>query len=226
MRKALFLSVFALAGLVSFNAAAADELGEPGQLTLGAERVFGLNFWSGTFTPDGSDTDLSAHGTSVGLVMNSGSPTPYTIPRLALDYMVADGVSIGGSIGYLSQTGKQDVPDGTGGTTEQDLNGVNGFLIAPRVGYVIPVSDGIDFWVRGGITYYSQTTEGTPDDTTTSGLGLGAEGALVISPIAGFGFTIGPTIDFGLSGTQKTGDAESDLVYRNFGLNGGLVGWF
>lgn len=226
MRKALFLSVFALAGLVSFNASAADELGEPGQIALGAERVFGLNFWSGTLTPDGSDTDLSASGTSVGLIMNSGTLTPYTIPRLALDYMVADGVSIGGSIGYISTSGTRDVPDGTGGTTEQDLNGTNGFLVAPRVGYVIPVSDGIDFWVRGGITYYSQTTEGEPDDTTTSGLALGAEGALVLSPIAGFGFTVGPTIDLGLSGTEETGDAENDLTYRNFGLNAGLVGWF
>lgn len=220
MRKALFLSVFALAGLVSFNASAADELGEPGQLALGAERVFGVNLWSTTVTPDGGD-DINSSGTSVGLVWNADTPTAFAIPRFALDYMVADGVSLGGSIGYYSKSGKTDE-----GGEDVDLPGEHGFVLAPRVGYVIPVTDGVDFWVRGGITYFSSTMEGDPDDTEVSGLALGAEGALVVSPIAGFGLQVGPTIDFGLSGTTKQGDAESDVTARNFGLNAGLVGWF
>lgn len=229
MRKALFLASFALAGLVSFNAAAADELGEPGQIALGADRVFGFNFWSATITPDGSSEDIKASGTSLGLIANGGSgagsqgvSVPYMIPRLALDYMAADGLSIGGSLGYMSNTSKQEV-----GGESQDGPTVSGFILAPRVGYVIPVSDGADFWVRGGITYFSATTapdEG--DDTTVNGLALTGEGMFVLSPIAGFGFAIGPTLDVGLSGGYEQGDNKADVTVMNIGVNGGLVGWF
>lgn len=103
------------------------------------------------------------------------------------------------------------------------------FVIAPRVGYVIPVSDGVDFWVRGGITYFSATVSPDQgDDSTETGLGLGLEGHLVISPIEGFGFTVGPTVDLGLTGSADPGGGaeELDSNYTNFGLNAGLVGWF
>ncbi|MEZ4370622.1 MAG: outer membrane beta-barrel protein [Polyangiaceae bacterium] len=225
MRKALFLSVFALAGLVSFNAAAADELGEPGQIALGAERVFGLNFFSHKLELDGNESTTS--GTSIGLIFNDAA-TPYTVPRVALDYMVADGVSIGGSLGYVSQSSETETKTSAGSNT-QDNGSVSSFVIAPRVGYVIPVADGADFWVRGGITYYSRTVSPDQgDDSKDSGLGLGLEGMFVLSPIPGFGFSIGPTVDFGLSGTQDPGGGaqELDSKYTNFGLNAGVVGWF
>ncbi len=226
MRKALFLSSFVVAGLVSFNAAA-DELGEPGQISLGAERLFGLNFGSVKTEGDGG-AESTQSATDIGLLFNGGGPTPYTTPRLALDYFVADGVSIGGSIGFISHSGKTESK--TGGTTvSQDDPAVTAFAIAPRVGYVIPLTDGVDLWARGGITYWSSTTEGVGDnapDLKTSGLGLGLEGLFVISPIEGFGISIGPTIDFGLTGTAEMGDADSDLTATNFGLNAGLVGWF
>ncbi len=233
MRRAVFLASFALAGLVSFNASAADELGEPGQIAINAERVFGLNFWSATITPDGANDDIKASGTSVGLIFNGGSGAstqgfgiPYLTPRLGIDYMVADGVSLGGSIGYISNSSTVKVPD----QPDADQPTTSGFVLAPRVGYVIPVSDGADFWVRGGITYYSATIKDNGDDpgpdTTLSGLALGAEGVFVLSPIAGFGFYIGPTVDLGLSGSFEQGDTKADVTLTNLGVNSGLVGWF
>ncbi|MBX3185201.1 MAG: outer membrane beta-barrel protein [Polyangiaceae bacterium] len=212
-----------MAGLVSFNAAA-DELGEPGQISLGAERLFGVNFGSVKVEADGG-AESTTSATDIGLLFNGGGPTPYTIPRLALDYFVADGVSIGGSLGFTSHSGENESKLG-GTTTSTDHPSVTSFAIAPRVGYVIPLTDGVDLWARGGITYWQRTTEGDPDDTKDSGLGLGLEGLFVISPIEGFGISIGPTIDFGLSGSTEVGDADADLTATNFGLNAGLVGWF
>ncbi|MCB9587993.1 MAG: outer membrane beta-barrel protein [Polyangiaceae bacterium] len=237
MRKSWFLGAFVLCGLLSNNAHAADELGEPGQVALGVERLFGINHWSSTAKPS-EKPEVTLSGTSIGLVVNGGTtatfdeatfPMPYSIPRLALDYMVADGVSIGGSIGYTRRTGEVEA----GGQTS-DVPTVTALVLAPRVGYVFPLTDGVDFWLRAGVTYfraaYEYDVQNTPSDDSLTGFALSADGALVLSPIAGFGFYLGPTVDVGLSGTYTDegggGSEDVDATLSSFGLNAGLVGWF
>ncbi len=194
MRKALFLATLALTGLVSSSAFAADELGEEGQIALSADRIFGFNSWSRKI--DNNGVEVKADGSTIGLVYNA-SPTPYTTPRLALDYFVIDGVSVGGSLGF------------------GDDETVTTFVIAPRAGYDFPLADGVDLWLRGGFTYFSMKVDGA--DESANSFGIGAEAAFVFSPVQGFGIVASPSADLGLGG---------DVKFSNFGLNAGLVGWF
>jgi hypothetical protein len=115
------------------------------------------------------------------------------------------------------------------------------FALAPRVGYVVPISSEFAFWPRAGVTYYSFKSSNTSpgmnpvtSKTTTSGVGLDLEPMFVFSPAAHFGITAGPVLDFPLSGSQSrettpsNGPAQADdkVKYTNYGLTIGLLGYF
>jgi hypothetical protein len=76
--------------------------GPQGTAAFSADRLFGFYSSSEQIEVDGvgeSETDYTTFGFAW---QGPVHPTPHTVPRLAFDYFVIDGLSIGGSIAYWS----------------------------------------------------------------------------------------------------------------------------
>jgi hypothetical protein len=53
---------------------------------------------------------------------------------------------------------------------------------------------------------------------------LSADVMLVIAPVPHFGFTIGPVLDLGLTGSAEIGTTDVDTTVTDVGLLAGLAG--
>lgn len=187
------------------------DFGRQGTLVIGAERLFGI---VGTDTDtDGADRD----STSVSF-MWGGSPgeRPYDRPRGSVDYFVIDNLSLGGSLGFY--TWSSSVED------NNDDDG-SGFLLAPRVGYMVGLTDRLGFWPRGGFTYVRDATDAAKH---TAGA-LSLEAPLVIGLSGGVAITLSLTIDLGLAGEVDYDGPppppDVDEEHSQVGLQVGLAGF-
>ena len=143
-----------------------------------------------------SDAGLAMSSTSISGV--NGSTTTLTL-RLAIDYFLANNVSLGGFIGldYASAGGAHS-------TT---------FAIGPRVGYNLTFSERFSFWPKLGFSYSTtsfsaDTATPAPDinlTTTTSGshVALNLFALVMFHPIQHFFLGFGPALDTDLSGPAK-----------------------
>ena len=179
-----------------------------------------------------------------------GNPNFYTPPRLGFDYTIIPHLTIGGEvIAFFTLGGSSTTQQGAQSQSVNSPSG-NTFGIAPRVGYIIGMNDMISFWLRGGLSYYNATVSQTDNNckggTTGSdsanlwNFGLDLDPQIVISPIPHFAFMAGPALDWGFVGNasssapninnagQCNGTTTTTVNYTsvNFGINGGLLGWW
>lgn len=206
MQKTLAAIVVAVGLLGATSAKAQEQFATKGTAAFSADRLFGVGLHHGYTQGDGT-TD----STDVGFVWRAPADI-YEIPRLSFDYFVIDGLNIGGSIAYASNSG------------DHGLYGNGAFLLAPRVGYCWMFSRAVGFWLRGGITYDNINYGGGAGEW---GLALSAQGMFVISPVDHFAFEVGPTMDITIVGKAYEGRGpDVNRTYRNIGLiNAGLIGW-
>lgn len=219
--------------------------GQAGTFAISAERLMGYSWTKtkseGNFDPGDNDVEFEGSRTQFDLLARGNVDTPFVTPRLAFDYFVINGLSVGGSIAYY--TYEDDDPTQTTNGTEVDQNeeSGNGFLFAPRVGYLYMFSPMIGIWPRAGITYASGTTEtndrtpgpGPDNDTEFNAhvFDLSLEGMLVITPVPHAGFTVGPTVDIPLAGSGEVtiADQSNDLDkvrITSIGIQAGVLVWF
>jgi hypothetical protein len=143
-----------------------------------------------------SDAGLSIATTSVSDI--DGSTTTITL-RPAVDYFVANNVSVGGFVGldYVKASGSH-------ATT---------FAIGPRVGYNLAFSDRFTLWPKLGFSYSTtdvSTDVPTGPNTTTSTGASGSHIALnvfvpvMFHPVPHFFIGFGPALDTDLSGDART----------------------
>jgi hypothetical protein len=143
-----------------------------------------------------SDAGLSIGTTSVSDI--DGSTTTITL-RPAIDYFVANNLSLGGFIGldYVKAGGSH-------ATT---------FAIGPRVGYNLAFSDRFSLWPKLGFSYSStdvSTDVSTAPNTTVSIGNSGSHLALnvyvpvMFHPVQHFFLGFGPALDTDLSGDART----------------------
>jgi hypothetical protein len=242
--RALALSVIAWSTMHAAPALADSGFGQNGQMVLSAERLFGLTFTKVSDEDGGGNGTQTESRTNVALFWPPLSvvTSPYQIPHLAFDFVVSSGISVGGSIGFVSSTGTSKAEPANGGVSvERDSPTITILAFAPRVGYALPLTQQFSFWPRAGITYYSIKSESTgagmnPTTTknTTSGLGVNLEPMFVFSPIPNFGISAGPVLDLPLSGTQSVertpatmpNPADDKVKYTNYGIVFGLLGYF
>src|SRR5688572_8223023 len=90
---------------------AAQEFGKKGDAVFSAERLFGFQsthvFEEREAPVDDVENDWSYFGIGWrGSYISDFSP--YDVPRFGFDYLVIDGLSVGGSIGYASIDGDTD----------------------------------------------------------------------------------------------------------------------
>jgi hypothetical protein len=136
-----------------------------------------------------SDAGLSISNTSVSGVDGS---TTTLILRPAIDWFVADSLSLGGFVGveYIS------APSQTSSIIS----------IGPRIGYNLPVSERVSFWPKLGFSLASTDieTDGVPgDDESNTGLQLNLFAPVMFHPVQHFFLGFGPALDQDLSGDAK-----------------------
>ena len=187
------LSVPLLAALsLSAAPAAAQEFGQQGDISFGADRLMGVYILD--------DATFAGDGLSMGIGADPLLGWPYTNARLGIDGFIIDHLSLGGSLAFWVEEFDNFGPD----------NDVTGFFIYPRVGYAINFTDAFGLWLRGGISFWD--IEDTDDEVD-----LTFEAAFFATPTDSFGFTFGPTIDIGLVGDDPEGMAFGIVAAGIFG---------
>lgn len=194
---------------------------------------------SGGF-PETSDVEVERSGTDVSFLGSGGvSDNPFAVPRLAFDGMFKNGLTLGGSLSYLVTSSKTEVSQGTSKTSSDEPT-TSLFLLAARVGVVLPASPAVGVWLRGGVTRISRSTDireinlstgesrTTEDSSTTTLVDLTLDPQLVISPMPHVGITVGAALDIGFAGTQERSNSTltHDVTASSYGVTAGLVAIF
>jgi hypothetical protein len=226
------------------EAAPGTTFARAGTLAVGAERMFGYSRASLTMKqeqpPSDEETTITSNRFSLlgRTAFSPRVPTPYSTPRFGVDFFPIDGLSVGGSLTYVSESGETET-EGPDGSETRDIDPASGFLISPRVGYGIMFTDVFGIWPRAGVTYFTASEENknnagqTTSESNINGLALTVEVPLILSPINHVGFTVGPTVDIPLSGSAEMdptdpedATTETDAKFMDIGVNAGLLVWF
>lgn len=181
-----------------------------------------------------NDTRRSESGVTINLAGNNGLTSfadPFSAPGISAHGMFGGGVTLGMGLGY--QHTSLSEADG-------DL-GISAVTVAPRVGYMVTLSPNAAFWVRGGVTYASETlslprtttscsglsctSSTSTEDLTLSFLDLSLDPAFVLFPIPHVGFLIGALLDFGLSSSASGGSSSSNSSAKltDYGVSTGVA---
>jgi hypothetical protein len=221
---------------------------------IGAERLTNVLTWTHTrnvslegssFGPN--NIDLERAGTDVSFLGSGGvSANVFGIPRLAIDGMFANGFTLGGSLSYMVTSGEHEYVEFNGssnsGTTKSKVQdpASSVFILAPRLGVMIPASPFVAVWLRGGISRISISTEQQLFDIDTGAaltstvtntdtlVNLTLDPQLVITPVPRVGITFGALLDIGVGGTSETSVSSTvhDIKESAYGVTGGLVAIF
>jgi hypothetical protein len=205
----------------------AQNLSDQGTFAVSADRLMGLIRTQQTRDLDDVPGEQTLTTNDFSFLGRGPVASPLSNPRVAFDYFVIDGLSIGGSIGYWSQTGR--VRDESG--RRWDLDDQSALVFAPRVGYLALFSDHVGIWPRGGFSFYSLTGDSyVPGDWTASGLAFNVDVPFVFIPAPHTAILVGPGLDVTLfgGGEYRVGQVrrDFDLRYFDIGLYAGLAIWF
>jgi hypothetical protein len=214
----------------------AGELGQRGTWFLSADRVVPVFAYTRDTQTD-NNASFSTSTSSISL-LSYGVPSniAYTIPRIAVDYAIAPHLTLGGAFAAFFDLSSSSTTKFGGMSMTADNPKVSGFLITPRIGYLVPIGPRLAIWPRGGFSYYSESVSNPPNmmgNSTTDGfhqLALDLEGNLVIAAAPHFLVMIGPVIDVPLSGSTSVtnGNTTTSVDYSqfHFGITGGIGGYF
>jgi hypothetical protein len=179
--------------------------GKSGQIAISSDLE--LKFESRTSKspdpPDGTGEDVKTTTITIGP---------------ALDYFVADSISIGGKIQYSNISSD-------GG----DLSLIG---IGPRVGYNLGLTDNISLWPKLSFIYAMATADITTaagdDEAKTTKMTIGVDVPFLFHPAEHFFIGIGPYFEMDLSASQKVGDGDSTDGPKDtaFGVRTVVGGWF
>jgi hypothetical protein len=243
VKRAICVGLFGAVAAAA-SAAHAQEFAKGGHVVIAAERLTGVYYEQlTTEEPGRRETD---HSTRVGLLgMPSGSAVagPAATPRLAADVFVIKGLSLGGSIMYLNDSGSNKIERPTQATDNNDRPTASTFIFSPRIGYALQLADFFAIWPRGGVTYANyRTTDRNPQNgpppvvrvtkVSTDFTDISLEFMLAFLPVDHFAVLVGPYFDIPLGGGQKTTvdgalqPVRPDVSYLSVGLSAGIGGFF
>lgn len=173
---------------------AKQSFGSAGDFSISFERLVGYARTSWVFKQPGPDAKGTVDHFG-GLISPGGGLIGFSAPRVAFDYFVSRGVSLGGSFGYGANAG-------------DDPQKMRLITIAPRFGYALMFGEVVGIWPRVGPTY--QLVLSDPENSWL----LAGGGELPLIFVAGehAAFQLGPRLDWAFLGErdpEKT--AESDV---------------
>ncbi len=228
------LSVGLVAVLVLTAGEAFADIGEQGQLAVGAERLTGYIHSSESTDEDGLKTSTTYDDFSLLGMPLAGLVTEYSYPRIGVDYFATDGFSVGGTLTY-THVGTNDELDPDVGPTVKASSSSNVFLIQPRVGYAYMFNESVGIWPRGGITYGRAWSSSDDDDSgsKSSVWALSLEVPFIFALADNVAVLAGPTLDYGFSYSGETTNPNGDTTEDNatnppheVGLQAGLTVFF
>jgi hypothetical protein len=205
LRKPLPLSAMLIAGAASFSFSVAAQPRDPDPPRSPSGPALpdvAPNSPSGRFGGKSQIAVSSDAGFSIGNTSVSGADgsTTAIVLRPAVDYFIADYISIGGFLGL-------DYTSTPGGSTTT-------FSIGPRVGYNVPISERFSLWPKVGFAFASTSQE--QDDTQTAtgetvdsndesntSLQLNIFAPFMFHPVEHFFVGVGPAFDLDLTGDNK-----------------------
>jgi len=233
-----------------------DNIGNGGGIVIGAERLAGVYHTTNTVTikeeqniggtPVTSESESKSSTTTVALFGHDPA-SPTEIPRLALDYFVVDGFSMGGSFSFMRNAIEIESKQTTsvGGSSQSSSNGEGrvtqqAFVFHPRLGYAVAFNEYVGIWPRAGFSYTHierreaafPTEPGVEQKTTITLTNLTLEGLLFVSPFSNFAFVGGPFADIGLGGSAEFESnqgfqlPDGDNRVSAFGFIVGVAGYF
>lgn len=179
---------------------------------------------------NGSTTEISTSGADISLLWGGGERTPSSLPRIAFDGVFSNGFTLGGSLGVLSSSGTSK--DSTG---ESPLSDHSGYLFGFRAGVLLPASETIGIWLRGGFTHFSSTSSAGSSSTTSPKESVTAwdftlDPQVVIVAAPRVGITFGPLFDIPVAGTDRVenGSQVLEADYKNsaYGVTAGASAIF
>jgi len=239
------------------------DFGQPGQFIIEGNRLFQLIAFDdvsqqipGAGGGEVSKVTNTTQSTTVALLYGSNGNTTgvydkttsdlfYTVPRVGFDYVLLPNVTIGTDLVVLFTLGghnttETDYTNGSNTTTTNPNNGVTGFGITPRGGYILQLADMWSLWLRGGFSYYVATTTlptvsaagvTSTNNVTVDEFGIDLEPQMVFTPVPHVSFTAGITADIPIAGgisahnttgdTSTTSSANSSIFY--LGLDLGML---
>lgn len=223
-----------------------ENIGQTGQFIFGVERITGLFFDTQTITYTDEETNKEYEhkfkATTTGLLgVDSGSPAQ--LPRFALDYVVAQGFTVGGL--FVLSTRTLSISDGGGKQppTPHTANSDGHTIMAgARVGYAYPFDSTFGIWPRAGLSYASSTSEVPATNPTTGAattheyrVGFGNANLEILgalSPIKHIVVLAGPYLDLGLGGSYSIFDTSGTEIDKrganlmSFGLLVHAAGYY
>lgn len=191
---------FALADLSAANSA----YDAPRTLIVSVERASPLVVLEADRTGRGR---IDESRTLVGTLGATPTSAPHErLPRLALDYALGRGWTIGGSV-YIAHVWTE-----TPALRGDDV----GF--APRVGHVITLGRSAVFWPRLGVSYDATRTE----TGSTARLEGTVDSAFAFFPTRDAALTLTPALDVGLASSAPQSPASSGRFTVTVGITTGL----
>jgi hypothetical protein len=260
IRGSLAGLAFACAAVPAHAQKKVDNIGNAGGIVIGGERLAGVYHTTMTDTVEASgpnvrlEVELETSTTTLAIFGHNPS-APTELPRLALDYFIVDGFSVGGSFIFARSAIEVDGErrDTNGVLTQTtDIDGgrltLQAIVFHPRIGYALAFNEYIGVWPRAGFSYthIKQTEETTVSDpvsriedhveetTTLTFTHLTLEGLLFVSPFSNFAFIGGPFGDIGLGGSSEFDTnqpvnapaPDTDTKLSAFGFIVGIAGYF
>ena len=231
-----------------------ENIGNAGQIVFGAERLTGVYHDEVTVKQEvpadpttgrpGVTMESTSKSTTIGVFgQNALTPSLFlnsasSVPRLALDYFVTDGLSVGGSFVFLTRSGVSEIENDP---TQQDQPTLSTLVVNPRVGYAYAFDETFGIWPRLGFIYErdwskseSNGTQSVSRKTSVQYMTIGLDVPFFISPMKHFAILIGPYFDLGVAGNRHTetdaagavSTPDSDAKYISYGASTGVVGYF
>jgi hypothetical protein len=206
-------------------------VGAPRSWIVTGEDMLGY-FSAQTSYKDENNRDFSATRNYLSFPFRTGGT------KLGLYYFIARSLSLGGSVGFESRSGTNTYEDG-GGVYARSVGTETTFLLQPKVGYVLGLTPVTAFWFRAGPGFRydrNRANDYQPDSSVSdSSWHLSGDVLFLITPVAHFGFYVGPTGDISFAGNhhehiQRDNAPPTDwshgASYSRLGLGLGLVGYF
>lgn len=246
-----------LAASVASAQPARGAFGQQGQFIVSADRLFSLFSWSRLSQDDfnatpGTKSTTTTNGTAISLLWGSNQLvdsngnvliSPFAVPRVGVDYVIVPHVTIGGNVVLFFTLGGSTSTDmnNNGVTTSASVDNPGQILfgIEPRAGYILPLTDMFSLWLRGGFSYYVDSTKltqgaGAGQQTQTVTLNqfaLDLEPQIVFTAIPHVGFTAGLTGDIPITGghsldTNANGVSTSVSAWSGVAFFGVTLGMF
>ena len=224
-----------------------ENIGRTGQFIFGVERITGIFFDRQKITYRNPTTlqqeDFKYNATSFGL-LGVDSNSPAALPRFALDYVVYQGITVGGSL-MLSTRDLSSSGDKTAQTPvappSASPDGLT-LLGGARVGYAYAFDSTWGIWGRAGLTYTSSSAESAfvdPNSGTVYGpflrkthfTNVNLDILATLSPIKNIVLTGGPYLDLGAEGGYSVSQAGRELDTRDahltsFGITINAAGYY